>query len=134
MGTWKLVVKKGVEAQLEAIGVSGSEKAKMTANYVPTSVEVNALSGGRWSWVGQPKEIHTDIEFAMNEEYSYCWAGQTFTEIATYKPDMSGMLLVSRSSGKVIKSDMTITKNFMITVFEIEGLANSRATVIFTRA
>ena len=99
------------------IGVSGPEKAKMAANYVPTSVvnynqliftiinastelsencdedalnpfewdqqrwhwpisfhdasrhpqEVKALSGGRWSWVGQPKEIHTDVEFAMNE-------------------------------------------------------------------
>ena len=29
--------------------------------------EVKALGGGRWSWMGQPKEIHTDIEFAMNE-------------------------------------------------------------------
>ena len=34
-----------------------------------TFQEVNALSGGRWSWVGEPKEIHTDIEFAMNEVY-----------------------------------------------------------------
>ena len=72
------------------------------------------MSGGRWSWVGQPKEIHTDVEFAMNEvllllghaqgfmiawtmsllicqEYSYCWAGQTIREIASYKPDMSGV-------------------------------------------
>jgi len=113
MGTWKMVVKKGVEAQLEAIGVSGSEKDKMAANYV-TSVEVNALSGGRWSWVGQPKGIHTDIEFAMNEEYSYCWGDQTIREIASYKPDMSGLLLVGRAGERVIKTDVNVTKNFLV--------------------
>jgi hypothetical protein len=99
-----------------------------------TPLNIQAVCGGRWRWESTPKEIHTDIEFAMNEEYSYSWAGETFTEIATYKPDMTGMLLVSKSGGKVIKSDMTFTKNFLITVWEIEGLANSRATVIFTRA
>ena len=25
------------------------------------------MSGGRWRWESTPKEIHTDIEFAMNE-------------------------------------------------------------------
>jgi len=134
VGKWRMVTKQGVEAQLEALGMTGAEKAKAAANFIPTSVEGKALCGGRWRWESTPKEIHTDIEFAMNEEYSYTWAGETFTEIATYKPDMSGMLLVSKSSGKVVKSDMTVTKNFLITVFEIEGLANSRATVIFTRA
>ena len=64
------------------------------------------------------------------------------------------MLTISKSGGKVVKSDMTITKNFMINVrfvffsflfldplahfllqtFEIDGLSNSKATVIFTRA
>jgi len=116
------------------LGMTGAEKAKAAANFIPTSVEGKAVCGGRWRWESTPKEIHTDIEFAMNEEYSYSWAGETFTEIATYKPDMTGMLLVSKSGGKVIKSDMTFTKNFLITVWEIEGLANSRATVIFTRA
>ena len=104
--------------------------------------EGKAVSGGRWRWESTPKEIHTDIEFAMNEvlpsyqniiistwsqckidrrfegkvartresqdvslwacyelqEYSYSWAGETFTEIATYKPDMSGRLNKSTSS------------------------------------
>jgi len=133
VGKWRMVTKQGVEAQLEALGMTGEEKAKAAANFIPTAVEGKALCGGRWRWESTPKEIHTDIEFAMNEEYSYTWAGETFTEIATYKPDMTGMLLVSKSGGKVVKSDMTVTKNFLITVFEIEGLANSRATVIFTR-
>ena len=129
------------------------------------------MSGGRWSWVGQPKEIHTDVEFAMNEvllllrhaqgfmiawtmsllafdflrstftgwsilicqEYSYCWAGQTIREIASYKPDMSGirclismmsfatyetgLLLVGRVGERVVKTDMTVTKNFLVMVF-----------------
>merc|ERR1719237_4770 len=134
MGTWKLVVMKGVEAQLEAIGVSGPEKAKMAANYVPTTVEVNALSGGRWSWVGEPKEIHTDIEFAMNEEYSYSWTGQTVTEIASYKPDMSGLLLVGRVGDRVVKTDITVTKNFLVMETEYEDVAGSQAVCIFTRA
>jgi len=134
VGTWRMVTNQGVEAQLEALGMTGAEKAKAAANFIPTSVEGKAVCGGRWRWESTPKEIHTDIEFAMNEEYSYSWAGETFSEIATYKPDMTGMLLVSKSGGKVIKSDMTFTKNFLITVWEIEGLANSRATVIFTRA
>merc|ERR550517_1794897 len=117
MGRWNLVVKEGVEAQLEAIGVSGPAKDKMVANYVPTFLEVKALGGGRWSWIGQPKDIHSDIEFAINEEYSYCWAGQTIREIASYKPDMSGLLLVGRVGERVIKTDMTVTKNFLVTVF-----------------
>ena len=27
-----------------------------------------------------------------DQEYSYCWAGKTVTEIASYKPDMSGII------------------------------------------
>jgi len=128
-----MVTKHGVEAQLEALGVTGPEKDKMAANFIPTSVEGKAVTGGKWRWESTPK-IHSDIEFAMNEEYSYTWAGEHFTEIATYKPDMSGMLTISKSGGKVVKSDMTITKNFMINTFEIDGVSNSKATVIFTRA
>jgi len=78
--------------------MTGVEKEKAAANFIPTSVEGKAVSGGRWRWESTPKEIHTDIEFAMNEEYSYSWAGETFTEIATYKPDMSGRLNKSTSS------------------------------------
>jgi len=133
VGKWRMVTKHGVEAQLEALGVTGPEKDKMAANFIPTSVEGKAVTGGKWRWESTPK-IHSDIEFAMNEEYSYTWAGEHFTEIATYKPDMSGMLLISKSGGKVVKSDMTITKNFMINTFEIDGVCNSKATVIFTRA
>jgi len=133
VGKWRMVTKHGVEAQLEALGVTGPEKDKMAANFIPTSVEGKAVTGGRWRWESTPK-IHSDIEFAMNEEYSYTWAGEHFTEIATYKPDMSGMLTISKSGGKVVKSDMTITKNFMINTFEIDGVSNSKATVIFTRA
>jgi len=122
VGKWRLVTKQGVEAQLEALGVTGPDKA------------TKALTGGRWRWESTPK-IHSDFDFAMNEEYSYTWAGETYMEIATYKPDMTGMLLATRGPhGHVIKSDMTFTKNFLVNVFEIEGLANSRATVIFTRA
>merc|ERR1712107_375254 len=114
VGKWRLVTKQGVEAQLEAEG--------------------KAVTGGRWRWESTPK-IHSDFDFAMNEEYSYTWAGETYKEIATYKPDMTGMLLATRGPhGHVIKSDMTFTKNFLVNVFEIEGLANSRSTVIFTRA
>merc|ERR1712047_66027 len=134
VGKWRLVTKQGVEAQLEALRVTGPDKAKMADNFIPTLVEGKALTGGRWRWESTPK-IHSDFDFAMNEEYSYTWAGETYKEIATYKPDMTGMLLATRGPhGHVIKSDMTFTKNFLVNVFEIEGLANSRATVIFTRA
>ena len=27
-----------------------------------------------------------------DQEYSYCWAGKSVTEIASYKPDMSGII------------------------------------------
>jgi len=116
------------------LGVTGPDKAKMADNFIPTLVEGKAVTGGRWRWESTPK-IHSDFDFAMNEEYSYTWAGETYKEIATYKPDMTGMLLATRGPhGHVIKSDMTFTKNFLVNVFEIEGLTNSRATVIFTRA
>merc|ERR1712212_588340 len=134
VGKWRMVTQAGVEAQLEALGMTGPDKAKMADNFIPTLVEGKALTGGRWRWESTPK-IHSDFDFAMNEEYSYTWAGETYKEIATYKPDMTGMLLATRGPhGHVIKSDMTFTKNFLVNVFEIEGLANSRATVIFTRA
>ena len=32
------------------------------------------------------------------QEYSYSWAGETFTEIATYKPDMSGRHQLNKST------------------------------------
>ena len=32
-----------------------------------------------------------DLEVNIFQEYSYCWAGQTIREIASYKPDMSGI-------------------------------------------
>jgi len=134
MGRWNLVVKEGVEAQLEAIGVSGPAKDKMVANYVPTFLEVKALGGGRWSWIGQPKDIRSDIEFAIKEEYSYCWAGQTIREIASYKPDMSGLFLVGKVGERVIKTDMTVTKNFLVMEIEYKGIENTRAACIFTRA
>merc|ERR1712110_701648 len=70
VGKWRMVTKHGVEAQLEALGVTGPEKDKMAANFIPTSVEGKAVTGGRWRWESTPK-IHSDIEFAMNEEYSY---------------------------------------------------------------
>ena len=31
--------------------------------------EGKALCGGRWKWESTPREIHTDIEFAMNEVF-----------------------------------------------------------------
>ena len=31
------------------------------------------------------------MEVNIFQEYSYCWAGQTIREIASYKPDMSGI-------------------------------------------
>merc|ERR1712029_653114 len=95
VGKWRLVTKQGVEAQLEALGVTGPDKAKMADNFIPTLVEGKAVTGGRWRWESTPK-IHSDFDFAMNEEYSYTWAGETYMEIATYKPDMTGMLLATR--------------------------------------
>merc|ERR1712037_519380 len=58
VGKWRMVTKHGVEAQLEALGMSGPEKAKAAANFIPTSVEGKALCGGRWKWESTPREIH----------------------------------------------------------------------------
>jgi hypothetical protein len=89
---------------------------------------VKALAAGRWSWKTEPEGSTAPIEFGINEvrpspcldyprqEYSYVWMGQNYSEVVAYKPDMTGMMFVSKVDGRALDTNLTVTKNFMIAV------------------
>ena len=52
----------------------------------------------------------------LPQEFRNTWHGEEYTEVATYKPDMTGWIFVSRMGGRVMETTMTVTKNFKIMV------------------
>ena len=52
----------------------------------------------------------------LPQEFRNTWHGEEYTEVAAYKPDMTGLVFVSRMGGRVMESTMTVTKNFHVMV------------------
>jgi len=130
-GKWKLVAKQGLEAQLEALGITGKEKQRLLPIYFPRLQELKVLGDGAFHFMAEGD--YPAIKFFINEEYSYTWFGATYSEVTTWKPDMTGFLTVSKTGDKIARTVITTTKNFHVVEMEFDGLPNSKATAIYTR-
>lgn len=130
-GKYKLVAQQGVEAQLTALGLSKEEKAKIAPIYLPVYSEIKQMGDGVWKYIAEGD--YPEVEFNFHEEYSYTWLGDTYTEVASYTPNMRGIMMVSRKGDKTAVSEMTYTKNFMVLTIEFLDLPNSAITAIYIR-
>merc|ERR1719430_52532 len=118
-GKWKLVSPQ-----------AGLEDPDITV-WHPKHCELKPLGGGRWIFTAEGD--YPDIDFTMDEEYSYKWNGENITEVSTLTPDMKGFVTISKSGGKTTITEATVTKNFMILKTGIENLPNSTSTFIYIR-
>lgn len=130
-GKYKLVAQQGVESQMTALGMSKEERAKMAPIYLPVYNEIKPMGEGIWKYIAEGD--YPEVEFNFDKEYSYTWMGEKFDEVATYTPNMTGIIMVSKVGDKTCISEMTPTKNFLVLRTEFVDLANSAITAIYIR-
>ena len=51
-----------------------------------------------------------------HQEFCYTWGGEDVIETATWRPNMTGHVMVSRIGGRVLITNTTVTKHFTISV------------------
>merc|ERR1712126_138070 len=93
-GKYKLVAQQGVDSQMTALGMSQEEKAKMAPIYLPVYNEIKPMGEGIWKYIAEGD--YPEVEFNFEKEYTYTWMGETFNEVATYTPNMRGLIMVSK--------------------------------------